>query len=76
MKRNMSDPTLVFALCGQAGSSSEIRACMSGAVSMYMNQEGTFVAGQKLCERAPEFYQDMCYRATKESVIIFLDNDN
>lgn len=69
MKRNMSEPNTVFALCKQAGSYINQETCVSGAVSMYMNQEGSSLAGKKLCESTPEFYQDTCYKTvdSKES---------
>lgn len=60
IKRNMNNPNSVFALCKQAGLYIHQEACVSGLARMYMSQEGSYAAGKKLCERAPEFYQDTC----------------
>ncbi len=71
IKRNMSEPNNVFALCKQAGSGINQKACVSGMVSMYMNQEGSLSAGKKLCEAAPEIYQDICYRTVESRELFF-----
>lgn len=62
MKRNMSEPNKVFALCKLAGSNSNQVLCVSGATSMYMNQTGSYVTGKKMCESIQKPYQNTCHK--------------
>ncbi|HLC99978.1 MAG TPA: hypothetical protein VJC11_03390 [Patescibacteria group bacterium] len=71
IKRNMEGTNGVFALCKQSGSSINQESCVSGAVSMYMNQQGSYAAGEKLCEMAPESYRDICTNAVKSKELFF-----
>ncbi|HEY4502120.1 MAG TPA: hypothetical protein VJJ20_03600 [Candidatus Paceibacterota bacterium] len=60
IKRNMGNPGLVFALCGQAGSFINQELCTAGLVDMYMNQKGSYFAGVELCKQAPQDLLDSC----------------
>lgn len=62
MKRNMSDVNRVFALCGGLREEEKV-ACIEGAVSMYMNQKGSYEAGEELCKNIPDRYQSACGRS-------------
>lgn len=71
IKRNMNDSNSVFALCRKAGSSRHQEMCVVGVVSMYMQQEGSYSAGTRLCENAPQYYRDTCERAVSSSYAFF-----
>lgn len=71
IKRNMNDLDNIFDLCAQAGSYTKQEACISGVVGMYMNQEGSYTAGNKLCEITPEVYRDICYKTVAEREFLF-----
>lgn len=60
IKRNMDDPHIVFSMCGQAGMTSYQTVCVAGVTGMYMSQEGSHAAGQKLCKKAPQNYRAVC----------------
>jgi plastocyanin len=71
MKRNMSQADNVFALCRQAGSRRNQEACVSGAVGMYINQQGSLEAGKDLCERASSEFQAHCRQRVNEKAHLF-----
>lgn len=71
LKRNMSDLSSVFDLCKKAGEYMSQEACVSGVVNMYMNQEGSYTAGEEICKIAPESYQDFCYKTVKKREMFF-----
>ncbi len=71
IKRNMNNPANVFSICKEAGSYLDQESCVSGIVSMYMNQEGSLSAGQKLCEITPKEYRDMCTRTVQSRESFF-----
>jgi len=76
IKRNMNSVSEVFALCRQAGSDTDQETCVAGAVGMYMNQDGSYSAGEKLCELAPKQYQVACSNALKERKNFFITPPN
>lgn len=53
MKRNMNNPATVFALCQHTDSTYARTVCVTGAVSMYLNQTASLTAGDALCDIAP-----------------------
>jgi plastocyanin len=60
MKRNMKNTNHVFTLCSKAGSFINQELCVRGAVSMTMNQNGSYASGIKLCESSPSNYRFTC----------------
>lgn len=60
IKRNMNNPEDVFELCMKAGSKIKEESCVSGLVSMYMNQKGSYSSGVELCKITPNNYRQIC----------------
>ncbi len=71
IKRNMNDPDLVFDLCKQAGAFINQETCVSGVAGMYMNQTGSYDAGQKLCEQAPQEFRGVCDKVVRSRESFF-----
>jgi len=67
----MNNTDDVFALCGQAGSFINQETCVVGVVSMYMNQEGSYISGEKLCKNIPSNYQDICNKTVSSQKSFF-----
>jgi len=72
MKRNMNEPNLVFELCVEAGSFSKQSSCVSGVVSMYINQKGSLIEGAQLCEIIPKKYQDVFLETVQDREYLFM----
>ncbi len=60
IKRNMNNVESVLSVCKLAGSKKNEQACIGGAVSMYMNQEGSLKAGKELCEQMSGRNREAC----------------
>lgn len=71
MKRNMHNPSSVFALCKQAGSFINQNACVGGVAAMYMNQTGSYSAGKKLCRESPQEFRDICNNTVRSRESFF-----
>jgi hypothetical protein len=71
IKRNMENIPAVFELCTHAGSFSESEACMHGLVSTYLNQKGSYAAGEALCAEAPFLYRSICTASVESKKVFF-----
>ncbi len=71
MKKNISNPEIVFDMCSQAGRYNKQEACVMGAVGMYINQKGTINSGWNLCEIIEDKFKDSCLKEVKLREYLF-----
>lgn len=60
IKRNMGEPEAIFSLCGDCRQMREQIFCVTGAVSMYVNQLGSAEEARQLCTQAPPLFSQAC----------------
>lgn len=73
IKRNMENASAVFELCTHAGNLSKAETCMHGMISTYLNQKGSFEAGESLCTEAPFLYGHICSASVQSKKAFFVN---
>ena len=72
MKRNMSNPDAVAALCENARLKKDAESCISGAATMVMlNGGGSDSVGLNFCEKVSTERQDVCRGSVEETKKFF-----
>jgi len=64
MKRSMDNPLEVFSMCEKSNDIDENRICVEGAVSIHMNQTGSYEETNQMCQSTPFDIKSICERVT------------
>lgn len=65
MKRSMGDTDTVFLMCSELAQLRNQTICVTGAISMYVNQIGSHEEAESLCPTVPEAYRVTCQEIMK-----------